>query len=45
LVRLAAFDPSLYAYPPKRTNYLIAARNDWAIVYTDESFPLDIKPL
>jgi protease YdgD len=40
-----AFDPSLYAYPPKRTNYLIGARNDWAIVYTDESFPLDIKPL
>lgn len=40
-----AFDASLYAYPPKRTDYLIGARNDWAIVYTDESFPLDIKPL
>jgi len=40
-----AFDPSLYAYPPKRANYLIAARNDWAIVYTDEQFPPDIKPL
>jgi protease YdgD len=40
-----AFDASLYAYPPKRTNYLIGARNDWAVVYTDESFPLDIKPL
>ena len=40
-----AFDPSLYAYPPKWTDYLIAAHNDWALVYTDEPFPPDIKLL
>ena len=39
------FVPSLYDYPPNPTNYFTAARNDWALVYTAEPFPSDIKPL
>jgi protease YdgD len=38
------FDPSLYTYPLSPKGW-IAARYDWAIVYTDEPFPPDVKPL
>ncbi|MGA8889388.1 MAG: trypsin-like serine protease [Pseudolabrys sp.] len=38
------FDPSLYTYPLNPKGW-IAAHYDWAIVYTDEPFPPDVKPL
>ena len=38
------FDPSLYTYPLGPKGW-IAARYDWAILYTDEPFPPDVKPL
>jgi protease YdgD len=39
------FDPSLYSYPPNRERLLVGARYDWAIVYVDEPFPADVRPL
>jgi len=41
----SAFDPSQYSYPASRERLLVGARNDWAIVYVDEPFPADVKPL
>ena len=40
-----AFDASLYTYRPDRNKSLAAARHDWAIIYTDEVFPPDVRPL
>lgn len=40
-----AFDPSLYGYPPDSEKLMRGARDDWAIVYVDEPFPADVKPL
>jgi protease YdgD len=40
-----AFDPSLYGYPPQKEKLLIGARHDWAIVFVNEPFPKDVKPL
>ena len=40
-----AFNPSLYGYQPGPEKLMIGARHDWAIVYVDEPFPADIKPL
>jgi protease YdgD len=40
-----AFDPSQYSYPPDREKLLIGARYDWAVVYVDDPFPADVKPL
>jgi protease YdgD len=40
-----AYDPSLITYPPDPTKLRIAARYDWAIVYIDEPFPADVRPL
>lgn len=40
-----AFDPSQYGYPPNREKLLVGARYDWAIVYVNEPFPADVKPL
>jgi protease YdgD len=42
---IPSFDPSLYSHPPNREKFLIGARNDWAIVFVDESFSTDVKPL
>jgi TPR repeat protein len=40
-----AFDPSQYSYPRKLEKLVIGARHDWAVVYVDEPFPADVKPL
>lgn len=39
------FDPSLYSYPSNRERLLRGARYDWAVVYVEEPFPTDAKPL
>ena len=41
----AAFDPSQYSYRANLEKLLIGARDDWAIVYADEPFSADVKPL
>jgi len=41
----SAFDHSLYSYPPDEEKLLVSARHDWAIVFVDEPFPTDVKPL
>lgn len=41
-----AFDPSPYStYPPDQEKLRNGARYDWAIVYVDEPFSPDVKPL
>ncbi len=35
----------LLTYPPEATESEREARNDWVIVYTDEPFPSDVRPL
>jgi V8-like Glu-specific endopeptidase len=40
-----AVDPSNYSYPPTPEKLGMGARHDWAIVYVDEPFPADVKPL
>jgi len=40
-----AFDPSLYGYPPDPEKLMTGARHDWAIVYVEEPFREDVKPL
>ncbi len=41
-----ALDTSLLlTYSPEATESERAARNDWIIVYTDEPFPSDVRPL
>jgi V8-like Glu-specific endopeptidase len=39
------FDPSPYGYPPDLEKLMRGARHDWAIVYVEEPFPADVKPL
>ena len=38
-------DPWVYSYPPTAEKFTIGARRDWAIVYVDEPFPADVRPL
>jgi protease YdgD len=40
-----AFDPSLITYPRDQIKLQNVARYDWAIVYIDEPFPADLRPL
>jgi protease YdgD len=40
-----AFDPSLYSNPADREKLLIGAHDDYAIVFVDEPFSTDVKPL
>lgn len=40
-----AFDPSLYSDQADAEKLMIGAHHDWAIVYVDEPFPADVKPL
>jgi hypothetical protein len=35
----------LYSYPRDPEKVLIRARHDWVIVYVDDPFPADLKPL
>jgi protease YdgD len=40
-----AFDPVQYSPPLDAKKLVAAARYDWAIMYVDEPFPADVKPL
>ncbi len=40
-----ALDTSAFTYRRDPKKVRVAAGNDWAIVYTDEPFPPDVKPL